>query len=97
MIFLPVQTAILKYLYDNDVPEGTDVGKIRSEMVENCNQAQLLKPGLLKEYFMVLHLNGLVEASGYVLSEKDKLCICFAITPKGRQTVENYVLGRDGG
>lgn len=88
MALLPVRTAVLKYLFDN---EGGDVEEIMKSLKDMYGKEKQFTKARFVDHVMSLEANGLVNETGYELDEKGELRVRYKINDDGIHTIEKYV------
>ena len=88
-MLLPARTAVLKYLYN---VEKADVSEIMEKLKNDYgNEGQFTKDMFL-EHLMALEANELIELVNYDLDNNGELAIYYSINDEGKNTIEKYIL-----
>ncbi|HHX66837.1 MAG: hypothetical protein WAO56_05060 [Miniphocaeibacter sp.] len=88
-MLLPARTAVLKYLYN---VEKADVSEIMEKLKNDYgNEGQFTKDMFL-EHLMALEANELIELVNYELDNNGELAIYYSINDEGKNTIEKYIL-----
>jgi hypothetical protein len=89
MALLPVRTAVLKYLYDN---QQGDVNQIMKALKSLYGTEKQFTKARFIDHVMSLEANGMINEVGCDLDENNELRVRYQINDDGVSTINKYVL-----
>lgn len=88
MALLPVRTAVLKYLFDN---QDGDVNEIMKALKPKYGEEKQFTKARFIDHVMSLEANGMINEIGYGLDENGELSVRYKINDDGIHTIKKYV------